>query len=183
MIKNKNIIDAIGYILGIKKGLFFSKLKIIKLLFIADKTHLEEYGRTITGDIFKALKMGPIGSKTLDFLNLKFEDEKQEKYFNSIIGKEGSYNFYFKGKNIKNLNSLSESDREIINKTVSVFGNFTENKLIDFLHTFPEWKKHEYDLKQGKRKSCPIPVEDLIGTPVFESITEERIKLCKEIFS
>jgi uncharacterized phage-associated protein len=46
-----------------------TKYKICKLVFLADKYHLVQYGRPITGDRFNAIEHGPIPSQTLDMLN------------------------------------------------------------------------------------------------------------------
>ena len=46
-----------------------SKGKIAKLLFFADKKHLVQYGRTITGDWYAALPHGPIPSQIDNLLD------------------------------------------------------------------------------------------------------------------
>lgn len=180
MIKNKKIIEAISYVLS-KKDFCFSKLKLVKLLFIADKTHLEDFGRTITEDRFVAMKKGPVGSKTLDFLNAKFENEDQKDYFNSLI-LEKTKNVFCKAKNKCTFKALSETDREVLDMVVSTFAELTEEKLVDFLHTFPEWKKHEEFLKQNPRSCKDIPLSDIIEKPVFLNISKARLMLSKDIF-
>src|SRR5579864_4950925 len=45
------------------------KYKICKLLFLADKYHLVQYGRPIIGDRYCALRYGPVPSHSLDLLN------------------------------------------------------------------------------------------------------------------
>jgi uncharacterized phage-associated protein len=47
----------------------FSKGKLCKLLFLADRAHLVRYGRPITGDLLCALEHGPILSQALNLLN------------------------------------------------------------------------------------------------------------------
>src|ERR1022692_1216766 len=44
------------------------KYKLAKLLFLADKRHLVEYGRPVTGDRYCAVKLGPIPSNGLNIL-------------------------------------------------------------------------------------------------------------------
>ena len=45
------------------------KYKAGKLLFLADKYHLVQFGRPIVGDQYRALEYGPIPQETLDYLN------------------------------------------------------------------------------------------------------------------
>jgi uncharacterized phage-associated protein len=47
----------------------FSKGKACKLMFLADKRHLVQHGRPITGDWYAAMEHGPIPSTLLDLLN------------------------------------------------------------------------------------------------------------------
>ena len=39
-------------------------MKAIKLVWMADRLHLREYGRPITNDDYVAMKFGPVGSVT-----------------------------------------------------------------------------------------------------------------------
>lgn len=66
MVETTKIIQAVCYILGrIGKA---NKLKLVKLLYLADKCHLVRYGRTITGDEYWAMDYGPVGSTAKDIL-------------------------------------------------------------------------------------------------------------------
>jgi len=57
-----SVIETIIYILRkIKKA---DKIKIIKLVYLANKYHLAKYGRTITGDDYYAIEHGPVGTAT-----------------------------------------------------------------------------------------------------------------------
>lgn len=58
--RNPFDIEAIYYILS-KLGKM-DKLKLLKLVYLADKYHLIYYGRTITNDDYYAMKHGPIAS-------------------------------------------------------------------------------------------------------------------------
>ena len=42
--------------------------RIVKLLYFADKLHLERYGRFITGDRYIAMEYGPVPSNVYDML-------------------------------------------------------------------------------------------------------------------
>jgi len=80
MIETSATIQALCYILDkIKQA---DKLKLVKLLFIADKYHLVQFGRTITNDDYWAMPYGPVGSTAKDVLSLDpdFLSEEEYKY-------------------------------------------------------------------------------------------------------
>ncbi len=74
-----------------------NRLKLMKLLWLADRTHLTRYGRLILQDTYCALEHGPVPSKTKeisdngvddkfsvvgDFI-IEAEDNYEDKYFSS----------------------------------------------------------------------------------------------------
>ena len=48
---------------ALKKDGKINKMKAIKLIYLADRLHLRKYGRPIVGDIYWAMKLGPVGSR------------------------------------------------------------------------------------------------------------------------
>src|SRR5690606_4362468 len=44
--------------------------RVFKLLYFAEKQHLEKYGRMITGDAYKAMEYGPVPSKSYDLTKM-----------------------------------------------------------------------------------------------------------------
>ena len=62
------IIQVISYLLQKEKKMNYTKL--IKLVFFADKLHLKTYWNIITWDNYRALKMWPVASLTLDIIKI-----------------------------------------------------------------------------------------------------------------
>jgi uncharacterized phage-associated protein len=75
MVNTKAVVQTIYYIL--QKTGSLEKMKIVKLVYLADKLHLLSFGRTITRDNYRAMKNGPVGSTTLDILNEKIDYLKE----------------------------------------------------------------------------------------------------------
>lgn len=67
--ESKKAIAAV--VLLVREGVpELTKGKTAKLLFLADKRHLVQYGRPITGDWYAALPHGPVPSATVNMLDL-----------------------------------------------------------------------------------------------------------------
>jgi len=66
--KAEKSVEAILYIAqNVKQPTFHS---ISKMMYFADKVHLEKYGRFICGDNYVAMKHGPVPSGTYDILKV-----------------------------------------------------------------------------------------------------------------
>lgn len=124
---------------------------VLKLIYLADKTHLEKYGRFIFGETHCAMPRGAVPSHLYDLV----------KYAQT----NGGYDFRIENYHISSdrdaeVNLLSESDTECLDQIVMIYGKL------------PSWKRSQdahdaaYEAvwkKRGKRKSVPIPVEMIAG--------------------
>jgi hypothetical protein len=119
MIETSATIQALCYILDkIKQA---DKLKLVKLLFIADKYHLVQFGRTITNDDYWAMPYGPVGSTAKDVLSLDpdFLSEEEYKYAVEMLKPVDEHSFVPGKKCVpESLDMLSVSDMEILDLVV-----------------------------------------------------------------
>lgn len=178
----KTIVQAINYLL--KKTGQADKLKIVKLLFLADKLHLLKYARTITGDDFFAMKRGPVGSKTLDLLNQNMEylDNTEIEYSKKYLQKIDALNY--EAKRIESeYEMLSESDKTVLDEIALKFGKLSGGDLVELVHQYPEWKYHEDHFKE-RESSIKIKVEEMFSTIKLDkfNIDEDHIKESKDIY-
>jgi len=65
---SEKTIEAILYIANNVPSFNATIYPVIKLLYFADKLHLEKYGRQITGDQYVAMQKGPVPSQSYDIL-------------------------------------------------------------------------------------------------------------------
>lgn len=137
-------IEAIIYLASrIRKP---TKLSICKLLYFADKTSLEEYGRFITGDNYVAMEYGPVPSNAFDLIN----------------GAGNNDDFQVDNKDIVPLrqadeDEFSRSDIEVLDRIISEYGNKPAWELSRISHD------EAYDNAwMGGRSSYPMPVEDIV---------------------
>ena len=187
MIAAKTVADTIYYIL--KKIGKADKLKIIKLIYLADKYHLIKYGRTITGDDYYAMEKGPVGTTAKDLLTFEEEDvfsPTARAYIKKLIEQTGKKHTYrVRDVNVE-LDTLSETDREILDFVVEKFGDMTTGELIDYVHRYPEWKKYENSFKNKLIRRGKIGIEELLSILDDDSdlkVTPEHIKESKKILT
>jgi uncharacterized phage-associated protein len=184
MINITATIEALYYLLD-KNGKS-EKMKLVKLVFLADKYHLIQYGRTVTGDKYLAMKDGPAGSTVLDILNFNedyLEDEDIEYSLKFIKKLEGNY------LGISNtpveLNTLSESDLEALDFVSKKFGRMSAADLRKYTHEYPEWKQYKELFEKKLTKWENIRTVELLsripGDP-FEA-TPEHIEESKKILT
>ena len=164
MVETAKIIQAVCYILGrIGKA---NKLKLVKLLYLADKCHLVRYGRTITGDDYWAMDYGPVGSTAKDILG--FDEaflSREFEYASRMLRKVNQHEFEALATCDEGaLDALSETDIEALQMILKNFGRMTSNELISYTHRYPEWAQYEklFTAKQIKREK--IDTGELLST-------------------
>lgn len=165
MVETGTIIESLYYLL--KNLGSTDKLKLVKLVYFADKFHLIKYGRTITNDEYWAMDHGPVGSNIKDILEYDVvltisENERQyaTKFFSKIGENEFSAN---KIEEIPKFKFLSETDIEALDFVIQHFGKMGTWAIRDYSHKYPEWYQYKelFDSKETKRER--IRTEELIS--------------------
>ena len=114
---------------------------IVKTLFLADKKHLNTYGRPITYDNYCAMKHGPVPSVSYDLLKgnnrtlqkYGLQQLQWEKTPAPSINKTASV--YRLKKGVKcNMDSLSESDCEALEHALMTVNGLTVSQLRKLTH-------------------------------------------------
>src|SRR3989344_1297582 len=135
----KKATQAINYLTK-KEGGQIDKLKLIKLIYFADRYHLRRYGRPMINDAYFAMPLGPVGSSVKDIAEFSsFLDESELKYANSYIGRGGGANTVV---SIADVDSgiFSKSEVEALDFAYNEFGAKTPSVLVDITHLYPEWE-------------------------------------------
>ncbi len=187
MYKTYSIIEAVYYLL--KKLGPTDRIKIVKLLYLADKYHLLRYGRTVTTDDYFAMGNGPVGSTVRDVLVLNeiALSPKEYKYASKLLKKIDEYKLAInESEDVQPLfEMLSETDKEALDFVINTFGNKKYGELIEYTHKYPEWKQHKEALESNLTKREPISTEEMLSTldndPLMEGITKENIELARSI--
>jgi len=165
MIETAKIVQALCFIIGkIKKA---DKLKLVKMLYLADKHHLIRYGRTITGDEYWAMNYGPVGSATKDILTMdkSFLSKDEFNYASRHLSKVDEYRFE-PGDACEpdNLEMLSESDMESLAFVTENYGALSSHSLVILTHKYPEWAQYKELFGKRRTRRERIRTEELISS-------------------
>ena len=169
-----------------KEGGTINKMKAIKLIWLADRFHLRNHGRVITGDTYFALPNGPVPSGTRDILeqNSFFLGEDELQYSSSIISMAGQYDYQCKSNVDENI--FSKTDLQALDIVYQKYGHLDHFALRDLSHEFPEWKKHEsaFNRKVSTRESINIIdfFDDAPNNVDYLKTEPDTKEISKEIF-
>ena len=99
-----------------------------KILYYADRFHLEEFGRLITGDHYNAMKDGPVASNTFDIIKIARGDGKYIP--NGCDTESVRKALSISGWNViarrePDEDYLSDSDLECIDKSIDKIGRMS----------------------------------------------------------
>lgn len=132
--KPEKAIEAILYIAHRVEEPTFHRIS--KLLYFADRAHLEQYGRFIAGDSYVAMKHGPVPSEIYDMLkavrgdgNSRFDDMAQAAF--SIDGDNG---YTIQPLRKADTDFLSISDVECLDAAIAQYGNKSFSELTQISH-------------------------------------------------
>jgi len=145
---NMNAQKAVEAVLWVIRSGESTMYNIWKILFAADKYHLNTYGRPITGDRYMAMEYGTVPGWLYDAAKIKqgvgfFRDE------NSLIAERPPMMDY-----------LSETDVEALNYGLGEYAGMGFGAVMEKNHKEPAWQKNY--AKRGDGNCAPIPFEDII---------------------
>jgi uncharacterized phage-associated protein len=166
--KPEKMASAIAYMALQRPGL--TKKQISKLLYFADKEHLLQFGRTITGDYYKALPQGHVPRNGLNMIN-----STSEWAPDSAIASLARYGHLAPDKrtfvleNAPDMKVFSRSDVKVLDHVLETMGHLTAWQLERKSHLEPSWRK----TPQKQRVPFELFFE---GHPEAEPIKEALIE-------
>ncbi len=137
-----------------------TKLKIIKLLYFADKHHLLLHGKPIIGDAYFCMEWGPVPSYSLNEINAALSkpevplfDKSDVNLFSKVLNiKKHFYQNHprFEAKEEEFSTSVfTQSELDSLAHTANVYGYKTAKELVDLTHQEPTWVISNQGRKQG----------------------------------
>lgn len=127
-----------AYLLN-ERGGHMSYLKLMKMLYLADRKSIDLCNESISGDFHFSMTHGPILSKTYELINGSTKDAAWDAW----IAAESNHEVSLK-KTIANrddLDELSDFDIDILREIWRQHGSKTRWEMVEFTHeNLPEWK-------------------------------------------
>lgn len=177
----KKSAQLINYI-AVRNGGTVTKLKLFKLVWLANRLHLRRYARTITGDSHVAMEHGPVPSQTKNYLEPIIIINDADIYFAKFL----TVNKMIISSNSEpDMKVFSKSDVQVINEVLEIYGNLGAWDLREHSHLFPEWQRYREKFEDEKSKSSFQIVNDDYfssfddGSGLFDQ-DEETLKFMKE---
>ena len=147
----KKIIQALTYLAISQPDKVLDNMKAYKLLWLADRYHLRQTGRTITGDAYYAMPYGIVPSDAKCLLeNAKTKLRDPKGYKNKFISL-GDHQY--KAIAEPDLKELSESDMQALDKVLAVYNGYDALQLSAISHKFPEWTFYKDMLEDKDAKN------------------------------
>ena len=129
-------------------------MKLIKLLYLADRTALLRWGIPITTDTYVSMDHGPVVSRIYDLVRRKIEGHEWNTFISEPLGDAGKEVELIKPEVPRA--HLSRAEENLIRKVFEKYGRWNRYKLRDFvLHKLPEWHDPE-------GTSLPISISDIL---------------------
>jgi uncharacterized phage-associated protein len=126
-------------------------IRLLKLLYIADRELLAETGRTLTGDEAVAMKNGPVLSRVYDLIKgVSPRSEEWSPFIDRV-------HYSVELKQDPGRGKLSKGEIEKLTEVTERFRTMDDWELSEYTHEFPEWKKHH---EPGA--STPIPWQEML---------------------
>ncbi|CAN5903558.1 hypothetical protein BH23PLA1_BH23PLA1_06180 [soil metagenome] len=129
------VLQAAGVLLHLD-GKRMSRLRLLKLLYIADRELIAEVGRTISGDCAVAMKNGPVLSRTYDLI--KGESGRAGEWDNY----SHSEGYAVELRSEPGRGRLSKYEIEKLTEVSDRYRRLDDFDLSELTHQFPEWQRN-----------------------------------------
>jgi uncharacterized phage-associated protein len=156
-------------------------LKLLKLLYIAEREYLVEESEMIFGDRVVAMKYGPVLSNIFDLI--KSEGDYAETW-REYIRNAGRFRVVLHRD--PGFGDLCRAERRKLEEVYRRYGHLDRFLVSEMTHDFPEWA-HKFDT-HSSRRSFPISVEEILAAQGKEELIgkvrerQAEIAWCESLF-
>jgi len=139
-------------------------LKLLKLLYIADREALLRWGCPITMDRYVSMDNGPVPSTAY---RLVVEDIPKPNWRRYISPPVGDYEVELT-PTVAPTGLLSRAEEALIGEVFDLFGRWNRWRIVEHVHTFPEWRNPD-------GSSIPISLRDILEAGNRSEATIEAV--------
>lgn len=166
--------QIIAFFITKSAGNSIDVLKAVKLVYLADRQSIADFGFPITDDSHVSMPHGPVNSATYSHVNGEYDLEACG--WSDFLEGRANYKIGAKRKfTIDDLDELSDADVRALNKVWAKFGHMNKWQLRDWTHSrknVPEWE-------DPGGSSLPIPLERILTLLQIEN-SDEHADLVEE---
>lgn len=179
-------VQAINF-MACKEGGRIDKLRLLKLLFFAERFHLRAYGRPIFYDQYWAMPMGPVSSSVKDIAEFSDFLSQDEYEYAALYLIKGTRPHSIESIKSVDEDEFSDSDLQALEWAFEHFRHLSNSDLIDRTHLYPEWAKYLHVLEIGQASRMPMDYRDFFddppaGIPNDFVQTPEHLEFMQEMF-
>lgn len=151
---NERKVSQMAAFLLKKGGGRMSHLKLMKLLYLADREAMESFGVPLSGDRLVSMPQGPVLSMTLNLMD--GDMESSENGWEAWISDKDNYELsVVRHFTRAELNELSAADVDVLDAVWAKFGGMGKWEIRDYTHA------HCAEWKDPNGSSMPIDYEDV----------------------
>jgi len=153
---------AAAYLLSLE-GKRMNYMRLLKLLYLAERQSLATLRRPIIGDTPYSLDQGPVLSRVYDLIKAN----KPVGAWGECIERDARYEIRLKA--VPDFGPLSDSEIEILRQASELYRRHDQWALRDMMHEFPEWEDPE-------GSSIEIPLERILEAFHKTAAEIERVR-------
>ncbi|HPC60910.1 MAG TPA: Panacea domain-containing protein [Verrucomicrobiota bacterium] len=143
--------QAAARLLKLRQGRM-SYMKLIKLLYLADRAALLRWGRPITTDSYVSMDRGPVLSRVLDLATEEDLPGHESVWSKHITEPE---HYAVRLRSDPGEDELSAAEIQLLDEVFHQYGAKSRWELVELTHKLPEWKD-----PQGS--AIPIQYRDIL---------------------
>jgi hypothetical protein len=123
-----------------------TKYKICKLIFLGDFVHVGRYGRPVVGGRHCAMPNGPVPSEALKLLNAILSDDIEPAFWSTGVDsafhiRQTDKNPEFQPQVQPDTSVLSDSDLEVLDEVLRMWGEWDFGQLFELTHSLPAYER------------------------------------------
>jgi len=156
--------DAAAHILKLCGGRM-SYMKLIKLMYLADREALKQHGHTISTDSFVSMDRGPVLSQVLNLITSEPSPEELLSPWHQVISGPQDYEIELLADT--SFGQLSPNTESVLDAVYAQFGHWDRWQLVKYTHALPEWR-------DPRGSSIPITIEEIL---MHQGVPQESIRI------
>lgn len=138
------IAQIAAYFAGREPHQTINVMKLVKLMYLADRESLDRFGEPITFDSMVSMDEGPVLSRALNMMNGESTPASAEAWGKWLTTRTPRVTYDIKLRREftrADLDYVSDADLQVLKSVAVKFGHMTKYQLRDYVHEHcPEWE-------------------------------------------